>query len=40
MTYKRLRFRCLSGTILGLTLLLAAQPRDIFDGWQNDEWQY
>jgi hypothetical protein len=30
MTYKRLRFRCLSGTILVLTLLLAAQPRNIF----------
>lgn len=30
MTYKRLRFGCLSGTILVLTLLLAAQPRNIF----------
>lgn len=30
MTYKRLRFRCLSGTILVVTLLLSAQPRNIF----------
>lgn len=30
MTYKRLRFGCLSGTILVLTLLLAAQPRNTF----------
>lgn len=30
MTYERLKFRCLSGTILVLTLLLSAQPRSIF----------
>ena len=30
MTYKRLRFRCLSGTILAVTLLLSSQPRNIF----------
>jgi hypothetical protein len=30
MTYKRLRFRCLTGTILVVTLLLSAQPRNIF----------
>jgi hypothetical protein len=30
MTNKRLTFRCLSGTILVVTLLLSAQPRNIF----------
>lgn len=30
MTYQRLRSRCLSGTILVLTLLFGAQPRNIF----------
>ena len=30
MTYKRLRYRCLSGTILVVTLLLSSQPRNIF----------
>src|SRR5438105_821662 len=30
MTYKRLRIRYLSGTILVLSLLVSAQPRDIF----------
>lgn len=30
MTYTRLRFRCMSGTILVVTLLLSAQTRNIF----------
>ena len=30
MTYKPLGFRCLSGTILVVTLLLSSQPRNIF----------